>query len=80
MVFLVCRSNYLQFSLVLLGFPYVNLVSPFYNKHYYIPRNLSAIFTGHNDVIQDMYQDCLATNAERTRGGCSSCVVFSYKN
>lgn len=40
--------------------------TPLYNKHYCIPRNLSAIFTGRNDVIQEIYKGCLATNAEGT--------------
>lgn len=37
-----------------------------YNKHYYIPHNLSAIFTGRNDVIQEIYKGFLATNVEGT--------------
>lgn len=31
-----------------------------------IPHNLSAIFTGRNDIIQEMYKGCLATNAGET--------------
>ena len=86
MAFLICRSSYLQFifSFVTVSFNYVNLavcVSPFtYNKHYHIPRNSSATFTGRNDVIQRMYPGCLATNAETARGGRCSCIVFSTKN
>ncbi|MCJ1349722.1 hypothetical protein MMC31_007963, partial [Peltigera leucophlebia] len=38
----------------------------FYNKHYCIPRHLSAIFTGRDDIIQEMYKGFLATNAEIT--------------
>ncbi|MCJ1344487.1 hypothetical protein MMC31_002690, partial [Peltigera leucophlebia] len=37
-----------------------------YNKRYCIPHNLSAIFTGRNNIIQEMYKGCLATNSGET--------------
>lgn len=31
----------------------------FYNKHYYVPYNLNTMFIGHDDIIQEMYKECL---------------------
>ena len=42
-----------------IGLAYVNLdfhSSLSYNKHYYIPHNLSAIFTGRGDTIQKIHE------------------------
>ena len=35
-----------------------------YNKHYNIPYNLSAIFTGRNDIIQRLYKGLLLSGTE----------------
>ena len=35
-----------------------------YNKHYYVPHNLSAIFTGRDDIIQKMSEVCLPSDTE----------------
>lgn len=53
----------------ILGFAYINLGAngaSFYNKHYCIPHNLSAIFTGRNEIIQEMFEGILATNVGKT--------------
>ena len=34
-----------------------------YNKHYIIPHNLSAIFTGRDDIIQKIYEGFLSPHA-----------------
>jgi hypothetical protein len=35
-----------------------------YNKHYYVPYNLSAIFTGHDDIINKIYKGCLPSEGK----------------
>ena len=34
------------------------------NKHYCVPQNLSAIFTGRDDIIQKIYNGFLSSDSE----------------
>lgn len=34
-----------------------------YNKHYYVPYNLSAMFTGRGDIINKICKGCLPSEA-----------------
>ena len=52
------------------GFAYVNLdirSAPSYNKHYCVPHNLSALFTGRDDIIQKISEMCLPSSTQDRR-------------
>ena len=47
------------------SFAYMNLdvcSALSYNKHYYIPHTLSAIFTGRDDIVQKIYEGFFSSN------------------
>ncbi len=36
-----------------------------YNKHYGVPHNLTAIFTGRDDIVQKICEGCLPPDTEK---------------
>lgn len=42
-------------------------VSHFRNKHYMVPHNVSAVFTGRNDVRRQLQESCISSRAFKTQ-------------
>ena len=54
--------------MALSNFAYANLdvcSSSSYNKYYCIPHNLSAIFTGRDDIIQKIYEGFFPSDTKK---------------
>ena len=77
------------------GFAYVNLdirSASSYNKYYCVPQNLSAIFTGRDNIIQMISEVCLPSDNENNRttqkrfvlyglggsGKTQTCIKFAH--
>jgi len=37
------------------------------NKHYLVPHNVSAVFTGRNDVCKQLYENCVSSRPFKTQ-------------
>ncbi|KAL2043537.1 hypothetical protein N7G274_003844 [Stereocaulon virgatum] len=52
--------------------PYSNLPHPpppsFRNKHFDVPRNASSVFTGREEICEQLHARCLASSISHTRG------------